>query len=418
MENFAMQTDDLSPKSFQHLGLKNSILKHLETINFNEATPIQRRVIPAVLEKKNVIGIARTGTGKTAAFLLPIIDQWLENKDRQTLVLCPTKELASQIKDEFEAWKSIFSLEVALLTGGIKERSIKHLKERKMDVLVANPGVMKHLIEKHQFDLSAVTTLVLDEVDQLMEKSMESEVNFIQKKINADAQRLYFSATVPKSMKEKILDSSKKLEWIEIQKHISNKLNITEKVYYLDDNDKEDLLFDLLYEHLKTKTLLFFNDRLRARSFFHQLKKADFNVELVHGKKGSNARVNAINRFRNNEFNLLITTDVLGRGIDIPDVDLVINVEMPQDKENYEHRIGRTGRLGRSGMALTLCSDKEIQKFRKIQKLHKESIKEVYGHNFHKEMPKNINKTTLKNSSADGSNVHRLAWNTLINKKK
>ena len=413
-----METQETNPKAFDLLGLRQSVCNVLTKNNLVEATPIQRRVIPAALTGKNIVGVARTGTGKTLAFLLPIIDQWIEDKTKQALILCPSKELAHQIKDQFIVWNEAFDISYALIEGGLKERSIKNLTKKKPDVIIANPGMLKFLIKKNRIDLSEVSTLVLDEVDQMMEKSMEEDMDYIFEKCPSNIQKMFFSATIPKPMKERIEGLANDIQWVEIQKHISNKLNITEKVYYSDDEDKEELLFHVLYENLREKTLIFFNDRIRAREVYQALDKADFKVGFIHGKKGSNTRVNTINKFKKNEFNILISTDVLGRGIDITDIKLVINFEMPDNKENYEHRIGRTGRHGRQGTALSFCCYKEIQKFRTIQKLYKETIKEVFSHPFYKPMPSPQPKTKLKNKGMDGSNTHRLAWNNLLKGKE
>ncbi len=413
-----METQETNPKAFDLLGLRQSVCNVLTKNNLIEATPIQRRVIPAAITGKNVVGVARTGTGKTLAFLLPIVDQWIEDKSKQALIICPSKELAHQIKDQFIIWNEEFNISYALIEGGLKERSIKNLSKKRPDVIIANPGMLKFLIKKNRIDLSLVSTLVLDEVDQMMEKSMEEDMDFILEKCPSNIQKMFFSATIPKPMKEKIEGLANNIQWVEIQKHISNKLNIAEKVYYSDDYDKEELLFHVLYENLREKTLIFFNDRVRAREVYQALDKADFKVGFVHGKKGSNTRVNTINRFKKNDFNILISTDVLGRGIDITDIKLVINFEMPDNKENYEHRIGRTGRHGRQGTALSFCCYKEIQRFNTIQKLHKETIKEVYSHPFYKPMPSPQPKTKLKNNAVDGSNTHRLAWNDLLKGKE
>ncbi|MCT4664553.1 MAG: DEAD/DEAH box helicase [Flavobacteriales bacterium] len=412
-----MMMQEENKNAFSHLGLRAKVLSTIRDHGFTDATAIQKRAIPAMLERKNMIGVARTGTGKTLSFLLPIIDQWLEDKSRQFLLLCPSKELAYQLRDELEKWRPDELMSYAIVSGGMKERSIQNLRKKNPSVIIANPGMLATLLSKSRFNLAGIYTMVMDEVDQMMEKSMKGAVEKILVSVPSKCQKAFFSATVPKNLKAIIEEQAKDTEWIEIQKHISNKLNIEEKVYYSKKDDKEELLFHLLYEYLHHKTILFFNDRFFARDFYQALKKADFQVEFLHGKKGNNTRLNSINRFRNNEFNILITTDVLGRGIDIPDTTLVINAEVPDNKENYEHRIGRTGRLGRKGIAISCICVEELQKFRQIQKLHKETIKEVYNHPFYEKMPENIIKTKLKNSGKDGSNVHRLAWNNLLKGK-
>jgi len=413
-----METPKENPKAFENLGLRQSICQTLTKQDLVEATPIQRRVIPLALTGKNIVGVARTGTGKTLAFLLPLIDAWIEDKTKQFVILCPSKELAHQIQDQFILWNETFSISYALVTGGMKEKSIKNIERKMPDVIIANPGMLSFLMKKNRLKLEQISTLVLDEVDQMMEKSMEADMDYILEKCPSHAQKMFFSATIPKPMLSKIEDLAKDIEWIEIQKHISNKLNIVEKMYYSDDNDKEELLFHVLYENLREKTLIFFNDRFRAREVYQALVKADFKVGFIHGKKGSNTRINTINKFKSNEYNILIATDVLGRGIDITDIKMVINFEIPDNKENYEHRIGRTGRQGRKGTALSFCSYREIARYKNIEKLHKETIKEVFNHPFYKAMPSAQPKTKLKNKGLDGSNTHRLAWNDLLKGKK
>ncbi len=192
--------------------------------------------------------------------MLPLIDQWIEDKNKQFLILCPSKELAYQIKDELVTWKETFGFHYALITGGMKDRSIKNLSEKKPDFIIANPGMLKFLHQKKRFQFKDLSAIVLDEVDQMIEKSMEREMNYLFEVTPSNIQKMFFSATVPKALKEKIESLASNIEWIEIQKHISNKLNITEKVYYTDENDKEELIFHVMYENLTEKTLIFFNN--------------------------------------------------------------------------------------------------------------------------------------------------------------
>lgn len=404
--------------TFDLLGLKSKVVKVLNENLISTPTPIQKRVIPAALENKNVVGIARTGTGKTLSFILPILDEWITNKEKEYIIVCPSKELAFQLKQETDKYGASFGITTALVTGGMKEKSIRNIAKKSPNIIIANPGMLKQLHLKQHINFKNLSTIVLDEVDQIVEKSMLEAMEYIFSHIPSKVQKMFFSATIPKKIKNTINDFAKDLVWIEVQKHVSNKLNINEKVYYTKPEEKKDLVFHLLYENLNTKTILFFSDRILAREYYQELKKADFKAEFIHGKKETNTRINFINKFRNNEFNILVTTDVLGRGIDITDVELIINVEVPDTKELYEHRIGRTGRLGRKGTAITCCTKGELKNYRQIEKLHKEVIKEVFSHPFAIPMPTTVEKTKLRNKGLDGSNAHRKAWNNLIGGKK
>jgi ATP-dependent RNA helicase RhlE len=414
IKKYAMKKEEYT---FNLLGINYKLVDNINSKEITTPTPIQKRAIPIILQEKNMVGVARTGTGKTLAFLLPIFDKWLQDKEKKFLILCPSKELAFQIQHQVDLFGKEIGITHALVSGGIKEKSIRNIEKKSPDIIIANPRTLKQLHVKNRLSFSNLNAVVLDEVDQMMEKSMEEDMNYLFTHIPNKVQKLFFSATVPKKLKSKLEEFASNLEWIEIQKHISNKLNIEEKVYYSAEDDKLELLFHLLYENLNKKTIVFFNDRNFAKECHLAIKKADFKTEFIHGKKEGNTRINFINNFRDNKYNILITTDVLGRGIDITDVELIINLEVPDTKELYEHRIGRTGRLGRKGMAITCCCVKELRNFRQIEQLHKEPIKEVYSHPFYKQMPAHVEKTKLKNKGMDGSNAHRKAWNNLLKGK-
>ncbi len=408
--------------SFTDLGLRGKILELIEEKGFDKPTAIQKRVIPAAMTGKDVIGVSRTGTGKTLAFLLPILELWMElpNKSTEplsTILIAPSKELAHQLSEEVQFWGQNLGIQVGMIYGGMKNRPLEKVLNKNPHVLVATPGKLRECIDSGIIKGSTVKYLVLDEADQMLETGLWKDVEVILHQLPSKRQNFFFSATIPKKLKETITTICKNPEWIEVQKHVSNKLDITEKVYYVDEKNKTELLINLLYDHLQEKSLVFFNDRFLAKKVYTILKKADFSVDLVHGKKSQNARISSIGAIQEGSTKVLLATDVIGRGLDINDVKVVVNFEMPENKENYEHRIGRTGRQGKSGIAITLCDIPELKKFRTIQKLHNEPIKEVFSHPFHKEMPTNVEKTKLQNKGMDGSNTHRMAWNDLIGKK-
>ncbi len=408
--------------SFTDLGLRGKILELLNEKEFEQPTAIQKRVIPAALTQKDVIGISRTGTGKTLAFLLPILEMWMDlpNKSDEplsTILIAPSKELAHQLAEEVRFWGQNLGIECGMIYGGMKKRPLEKVLGKRPHVLVATPGKLRETIDQGIVKGSTVKYLVLDEADQMLESGLWKDVEVILHQLPAKRQNFFFSATIPNKLKETINAICTNPEWIEVQKHSSNKLDIDEKVYYVGEKDKTELLMNLMYDHLQEKSLVFFNDRFLAKEVYNKLKKADFSVELVHGKKSQATRIKAISDIQKGDTKILLATDVIGRGLDISDVKVVVNFEMPDNKENYEHRIGRTGRQGKSGIAITFCDVPDLKKFRTIQKLHKETITEVFGHSFNKEMPSNVEKTKLRNKGMDGSNTHRMAWNDLIGKK-
>lgn len=405
--------------NFALLGLRAKLLEKLEERGYERPTAIQKRVIPAALTGKDIIGISRTGTGKTLAFLLPILDLWMDLSDKSEsipaiIILAPSKELANQLKDEVLFWGEGLSIRCGMIYGGMKKRPLEKILNTKPHVIVATPGKFREILDQGILKPGTVKYLILDEADQMLESGLWKDVEVILHQLPSKRQNFFFSATIPKKLKETIEKICLNPEWIEVQKHISNKLNIDEKVYYVDEKDKTELLINILYDHLHEKTLVFFNDRYLARDIYTTLKKADFSVDLVHGKKSQGARIKAIEAIQKSETKVLLATDVIGRGLDIQDIKVVINFEMPENKENYEHRIGRTGRLGKEGISITFCDIPDLKKFRTIQKLHKEPIKEVFSHPYNKPMPANVEKTKLRNKGLDGSNTHRMAWNQLI----
>ncbi len=407
--------------SFTDLGLRGKILDLLIEKDFDKPTAIQKRVIPAALTGKDVIGISRTGTGKTLAFLLPILEMWMELPNKSTeplscILIAPSKELAHQLAEEVKYWGQNLDIRCGMIYGGMKKRPLEKILNQNPHVLVATPGKLREIIDQGILKGSSLKYLVLDEADQMLESGLWKDVEVILHQLPSKRQNFFFSATIPKKLRETISSICTNPEWIEVQKHTSNKLDIDEKVYYVDEKDKTELLINLLYDHLQEKSLIFFNDRFLAKEVLTTLKKADFSVDLVHGKKSHNARIKSIESIQKSDTKILLATDVVGRGLDISDIKLVVNFEMPENKENYEHRIGRTGRQGKSGIAITFCDIPELKKFKTIQKLHKEPIKEVFSHPFNKEMPANIEKTKLRNKGVDGSNTHRMAWNDLIGK--
>ncbi|MCB0523508.1 MAG: DEAD/DEAH box helicase [Lewinellaceae bacterium] len=360
---------------FKDLSLIEPLLRALETEGYESPTPIQQQAIPPVLDSHDLLGCAQTGTGKTAAFALPIL-QKLQTELRskkghriKVLVLTPTRELAIQIGDSFTAYGRFLDLRNLVIFGGVSQHSQTQALHRGTDILVATPGRLLDLINQGYIDLSDLGIFVLDEADRMLDMGFIHDVKKVIARLPKQRQTLFFSATMPKeiaSLADSILTNPVKVAVTPVS---STAEKIDQAVYFVGKADKRHLLVHLLEDQSIKSALVFSRTKHGANKIAQMLSKARISAEAIHGNKSQNARQSALTGFKNGKIRVLVATDIAARGIDIDDLTHVINFDLPNIPETYVHRIGRTGRAGASGIALSFCDSEERPYLKDIQKL-------------------------------------------------
>ncbi len=369
--------------TFSELGLAAPILRALRTENYNTPTPIQAQAIPLLLEGGDLLGVAQTGTGKTAAFALPILNRLSVSGKRagprqpQALILAPTRELAIQIGEGFKAYGRYLELRYATVYGGVGQVPQVKALRRGVDVLIATPGRLLDLMGQGHIALDKTATLVLDEADRMLDMGFIHDVRKIVAALPERRQSLLFSATMPREiarLADEILDRPKR---VEVAPSATPVELIEQRVYFVETSRKRALLGDLLKDPDLARVIIFTRTKHRANRVADQIEKLGIKAEAIHGNKSQNARQRALAAFRNGSVPILVATDIAARGIDIDDVSHVINYEMPNEPESYVHRIGRTARAGASGVAISLCDGAEREYLRAIEKLIKKTLTPV-----------------------------------------
>jgi len=369
---------------FNSLGLSPTLMAALERAKFTQPTPIQLQAIPYALEGSDVLGLAQTGTGKTLAFGLPLIDGLLAEggrpapKTARSLILAPTRELVNQIADSLRAFTERSPLKVTTVVGGQSINRQINALAKGTDILVATPGRLIDLMERRAVDLGEVRRLVLDEADQMLDMGFIHALRKIAPRLGSPRQTMLFSATMPKQMEElsrTYLSNPKKVQVAPPGKAADK---VKQSVIFMDKPSKLFRLRDILSRDLDALTLVFARTKHGAEKLKKGLVADGYNAASIHGNKSQNQRDRAIKAFREGEVTILVATDVAARGIDIPGVAYVINYELPDVPDNYVHRIGRTARAGREGEAIAFCAPEEYDLLRQIQKLMKVEI-EVAG---------------------------------------
>ncbi|MFC2129596.1 DEAD/DEAH box helicase, partial [Bacteroidota bacterium] len=356
---------------------------------YTNPTPIQEQAIPILLRKKDLLGCAQTGTGKTAAFAIPILqhiyqDHRLKNDHRKirALVVTPTRELAMQIYDSFRTYGKYTGIRSAVVFGGVNQKSQTDALKSGVEVLVATPGRLLDLMEQGYISLKNVEYSVLDEADRMLDMGFIHDIKRIIAKLPLDRQSLFFSATMPPA----IVQLSRKLlgnfEKVSVTPEQTTAEKVEQSVYFVSKKGKPKLLVHLLQSLSLDSTLIFTRTKHGADRVVKMLDKKKIRAEAIHGNKSQNARQRALNNFKSGKTNVLIATDIAARGIDIEQLSMVINYELPNIPETYVHRIGRTGRAEASGVALSFCMDEERPYLRDIQKLIDQNIEVVDEHPF------------------------------------
>jgi len=373
--------------SFKELNLIEPILKALKAEGYSEPTPIQTKAIPALLEGKDLLGCAQTGTGKTAAFAIPIL-QGLSTEQRSTsgrrqikaLIVAPTRELAIQISDSFKAYGKNLGLKTLVIYGGVTQHPQTRDLNSGVDVLVATPGRLLDLINQGFISLKNIKYFVLDEADLMLDMGMLKDVRKIITYLPKIRQTMFFSATMPTEIGElanSILNNPIRIDITPVSSTVDL---IEQEVYFVDQVNKINLLIHILKDKKIESALVFSRTKHGANKIVTSLEKAGLIAEAIHGNKSQNARQLALNNFKQRKTRILIATDIAARGIDIEELSHVINFDLPEVAETYVHRIGRTGRAGLGGKAISFCNYEEKPLFRSIQKLISKTIPEVSDH--------------------------------------
>ncbi len=410
---------------FSDLDLNKPLLKAIFEKNYETPTKVQQQTIPLVLAKKDVIVSAQTGTGKTAAFALPILqllfhqqDANKEQKNIRALIVSPTRELAQQINEEFTDYSKYTNLSSMVIYGGVSIDSQKKVLKKGVDILIATPGRLLDLCKQEIVDLSTVEILVLDEADLMLDMGFIDDIKKINQLCPNEKQVLLFSATMP----PKVVYFAKGLlsnpEIVVISSEKKEITKIKQLLYYVPKPNKIELCLHLLRNTIKGNILIFRRTRKGVDNLEQTLLKNGFKVETLHGEKSQNLRQNALNKFKNNEVNILIATDVASRGIDIEDLDAVINFDLPNVSETYVHRIGRTGRAGKKGTSYSFCSIDEKNYVVDIQKTIKKAIPVVEDHPFAlKPKAKTKNKAKGKDHKKNSTPKHKKSRKSTASKK-
>ncbi len=354
--------------TFSDLITEPRLLKAINELGWQIPTPIQGKAIPAVKEGRDLLGIAQTGTGKTGAFMLPALERQIDKEGLHTLVLCPTRELAQQVAADARAMARHTELWVGEIVGGMPMRpQIRDLKAG-YDVIVATPGRLNDHIERGNVDLSNVEVLVLDEADRMLDMGFRPQIEAILRRLPSKRQSLLFSATMPNGVHALALRILKDPVWVEAAKQSTVADLIEQTLYSVRKEKKSDLLIELLQQTHWEQVLVFTARKVGADMLVTRLKAAGIKAEVMHGDKDMSQRRRALDLFTDGHIQVLVATDVAQRGLDIEGISHVVNYDVPQQAEDYVHRIGRTARAGASGTAVTFMSAHEITQVRDIER--------------------------------------------------
>ena len=375
--------------TFESLRIDMPLLKALEDKGYEQPTPIQQKAIPQILNKKDILGCAQTGTGKTAAFCLPIIQQIhkIEGKKPgkpmiRSLILTPTRELAIQISDNIKAYSKYTQIKHAVIYGGVKQHRQVEQLNRGVHIVVATPGRLLDLVQQGILHLNTIKIFVLDEADRMMDMGFIHDINRIIKLLPKKRQSLYFSATLPTDiikLAHKILFHPVK---IMVSPQSTTADTVKQYLYKTNKNLKEKLLLHIIKSWEIQQVLVFTRTKHGADRLVRNLKKKRLAVAAIHGDKAQNQRQKALNQFKSGQLNILVATNIAARGIDIQQLEHVINYDIPVEPESYVHRIGRSGRAGKEGVSISICEPEELIYVEAIEKLIKSKVEVIKDHPF------------------------------------
>ncbi len=394
--------------TFKELQLLPQLLKAVDELGYTEPSPIQAAAIPPVAKGCDLIGCAQTGTGKTAAFAIPIL-QRLNSRVTKThhpirvLVLTPTRELALQIKESFDLYGKYLPIRNTVIFGGVGQTPQVEALQRGVDVLVATPGRLNDLCNQGHIDLNGIEAFVLDEADRMLDMGFIHDVRKVIARLPEKRQTLLFSATMPQEIAElsqKILRNPVR---VEVTPQSSTVDAIEQRLYKVDKGNKKHLLQHVLEDRSLDSVLVFTNTKHGADRVVKELGRAGITAMAIHGNKGQTARVKALESFKSGTIRVLVATDIAARGIDVNELAAVVNYELPNVPETYVHRIGRTGRAGRSGVAISFCNFDELAYLKDIEKLTRKRVPVVEGHPWPMEILEATPKTPRQPRPARGT---------------
>jgi superfamily II DNA/RNA helicase len=359
--------------TFADLGLSPELLRAVEDSGYADPTPIQRGAIPTVLMGRDLIGIAQTGTGKTAGFVLPMIDILAQGRSRarmpRSMILEPTRELAAQVAENFEKYGKYHKLSMALLIGGVQMGDQIKALEKGVDVLIATPGRLKDLFERGKILLTGCELLVIDEADRMLDMGFIPDIEEICSKLPKSRQTLLFSATMPPPIQKLAAKFLRDPKQIEVARPATANINIEQRLVEVRSDKKREALRDILRHEEFKNAIVFCNRKTTVRELATSLRRSGFSAGQIQGDMDQSDRIAEFDRFKNNEINILVASDVAARGLDVKGVSHVINFDVPWQPDDYIHRIGRTGRAGMTGIAITLATPADAEAVAGIEKL-------------------------------------------------
>lgn len=413
---------------FEELSLSKSIQKAVFEEGYTNPTPIQEQAIPLILAGNDLIGCAQTGTGKTAAFAIPIIHQLhrivgssKKPKKIRALVVTPTRELAVQIGQSFDTYAKYTNLTQLTIFGGVSQNPQVDVLKNGVDILIATPGRLLDLHKQGFIDLDHLHALVLDEADQMLDMGFVNDVKKIVRLTPKNRQTLLFSATMPIAIRELAEMFLTNPETVTVSPVSSTAEKVEQRIYFVEKGEKRNLLYNLLQNDNLTDVLVFARTKHGADNIVKALRKKNVAAEAIHGDKSQNARQRVLDAFKNKEIGVLIATDIAARGIDIDQLPYVINFDLPNIPETYVHRIGRTGRAGNGGIAISFCSKDEHGYWKDIQRLIKVDVKTITDHPYpwHSGNPGSVAEAKPKTNNRSGkSNKSRKSDAAKKNKKR
>jgi ATP-dependent RNA helicase RhlE len=361
--------------TFSALGVAEPILRALAAENYATPTPIQTRAIPALLAGRDLLGIAQTGTGKTAAFGLPLLQKLSVGhvpprpREARSLILAPTRELAVQIGESLRTYGRFLNLRMAVILGGVSQHAQINATKNGVDILIATPGRLLDLVNQRHIRLDTVGTLIVDEADRMLDMGFIRDVRKIVALLPKERQSMLFSATMPDDVVKLVGDMLRQPERIEVAPQGRTADRVSQKLYHVAAMQKRQLLVELLKDAAMNRVIVFTRTKHGANKVAEHLGRNGIPADAIHGNKSQNARQRALEQFRAGKARVLVATDIAARGIDIDDISHVVNFELPNEPESYVHRIGRTARAGAGGIAISFCDPSERPFLRDIEKL-------------------------------------------------
>ncbi|UTW55409.1 DEAD/DEAH box helicase [Kordiimonas sp. SCSIO 12610] len=409
---------------FEQLGLGKPLLSAVNALDYEKPTAIQAAAIPHLLSGLDLIGIAQTGGGKSAAFILPLLEKLSYYEDRpkpgmpRALILAPTRELAQQISTNVRDLSLGQKARQCVIFGGTPYKTQTHILQRGVDIVIATPGRLIDHLKKGNVYLDETEYFVLDEADRMLDMGFIDDVRSIARKLRQDHQSVMFSATFSDAIRELSSTILNDPEFVEVARQATIADNLTHKILYTPREKKNELLLYLIAKEKAERALVFTRTKAQADALADYLQSMDLNARSIHGDKPQRMRDRIIRQFRNDQINFLVATDVAARGIDVPDITHVFNTDVPLDAENYVHRIGRTARGGASGKAFTLCDKAEFKLVRAIENIIKQAIETETDHPFPLEIKKFKPKSRKSNTGTSNASKSKPGKKLTQGKKK